>query len=169
MSKRILLTVLLAAWSGTALAAADASTERRVDNETYQTSQPTTPGNGGVVEAQVASERTAVSEVGGPLAELRSRHQAEFAPLLTALSAARDNAERESLERQAMELKARQAREELVWLKSAALEKGDTAYAARLDEALANLQPAAAPVATTFVPRDPATGAALNAAEGSTK
>jgi hypothetical protein len=169
MSKRILLSVLLAACSGSVLAASNDSTERRVDTETYQMQSPTTPVNGGIVEAQAATERSVASDVSGPLAELRARHQSEYATLLQSLANARDNAERASLEQRAGELKLRQAREELVWLKAAAIEKGDAAYAARLDEALRETEPKAAPVATTFVPRDTVTGAALNAAEGSAK
>jgi hypothetical protein len=161
MNKRLVLLLALAV-TGVAFAATDEATERRVDSETYEMLAPGLPADAGIATAQPADAATAAPVQDGPLAELRARHQAEFQSLAEAAVAARDNQTREALEAELAGLKARHAREELEWLKADALAKGDAAYAGRLDEALRNLTPAAAPVATTFVPRDPATGRALD-------
>jgi hypothetical protein len=167
MNKRLCLLLVLA-MTGVVFAASDEATERRVDSEGYEILGSTTPAGGVAVAATLAEpgqiERAAATA--GPLAELRARHMAEFQSLADASRASLGSPE---LEAQLADLKLRHAREELGLLRSEAEGKGDTAYAARLDEALRNLVPAPAPVATTFVPRDPATGAALNAAEGSAK
>ncbi|MFA7330333.1 MAG: hypothetical protein WC326_04585 [Candidatus Delongbacteria bacterium] len=169
MSKLILLSLVLASWSGTVLAAGDESPERRVDTETYQMLAPTQPASGGSVDAQAVAGRAQQAQADGPLAELRSRHQSEYAALLQTLAGARDNAERDALELQASQLKARQAREELEWLRSEAVLKGNTSAVDRLDAALLDLQPKTAPVATSFVPRDTVTGVALDGRTGGAK
>lgn len=158
MNKRLcLLTVL--AMTGVVFAASDEATERRVDSETYEMLAPAQPADAGAAIAQPADAATATPVQDGPLAELRDRHLAEYQALAEASRAALGSAE---LEARLVEMKARHAREELEWLRADAQAKGDDAYATRLDEALRNLTPAAAPVATTFVPRDPATGRALD-------
>jgi hypothetical protein len=66
------------------------------------------------------------------------------------------------MERELVALKEAQQREELLWLKSDALARGDQALAARLDEALEELTPRILPPAGPAVPRDPATGRTLD-------
>jgi hypothetical protein len=165
MNKRLCLLLVLA-MTGVVFAAEGETTERRVDSGTYEILGTSTPATGTAVEAQAVTDRAAAIEATGPLAELRSRHQAEYLSLADASRASLGSPE---LEAQLAELKVRHAREELGLLRSEAEVKGDAAYVARLDEALRNLVPATAPVASRFVPRDPVTGAALNAAEGSAK
>ena len=165
---RLLSLVLVLAMTGlsktgVAFAASEEAAERRVDSETYEMLAPGAPADAGAATTQPADAATAAPATEGPLAELCARHMAEYQSLADASRAALGSTE---LEARLAEMKARHAREELEWLKADALGKGDTAYAARLDEALRNLTPATAPVATTFVPRDPATGRALTGTEG---
>ncbi len=169
MNKLIMTTLVATALVSTTFVTASAE-ERRQDTATYRLEEATTPGAGSLVPAlEDTSLRAMQIAVPAPLADLRARHANEMAGMEAALAASRDQAERESLERQAMELKLRQQREELSWLKEQAVAKGDAAYAERLDQAQRELAPKAAPVATVFVPRDPATGEALGAQEGGAK
>lgn len=162
MKKTLLLVCLVSALATTVLAE-----ERRLDTATYRLEEPTMPSVGQPVQALGADASLAAPvQVPAALAELRARHLGEVSAMDAALLAARDEAERQSLELRAVAMKQRQQQEELGWLRSNALATGDAAYAARLDEALQNLEPVAAPVATRFVPRDPATGLALDGQEG---
>ncbi|MFA7330330.1 MAG: hypothetical protein WC326_04570 [Candidatus Delongbacteria bacterium] len=166
MNKR--LTIVLAlALTGAAFAAESETTERRVDTETYEILRTSQPATGGAVVALPgsAAEYGLAPAPTGPLAELRARQLAEFQSLAASLGAA-DNQAREALEDRLRDLKLRHSREELEFLRQDALSRGDAAYAARLDEALGNLTPRPAPAPTTFVPRDPATGRALDGTEG---
>lgn len=166
MNKLILTTLVAATLLGAAVTTASAE-ERRMDTATYRLEEPTTPAAGAAVTASDgdAPVRVNLVPVPAPLAEMRARHADEMAGLEAALLTSRDQAARESLERQALGMKLRQQREELDWLKTQALLAGDAPYAARLDQARGELEPKAAPVATTFVPRDPVTGEALGAKE----
>lgn len=166
MSKLLISLSLVAALAAGAMAVESAD-ERRPDTATYQLEESTVPTAGQPAQALEADgSRVAPLQIPAALADLRARHNSALAQLGAALDAARDQAERESLERQAVELKHSQQLEELGWLKQNALAKGDAAYASRLDEALRQLEPRTAPVATTFVPRDPVTGEALSGQEG---
>jgi len=165
MNKKLCL-ILVLAMTGVVFAAEGDGTERRVDSETYEMLAPSQPAEALPATVRPADGATAAPATEGPLAELRARHLAEYTSLADASRAALGSVE---LEARLVELKARHARAELEWLKADALAKGNTAYVASLDEALVNLTPAAAPVATTFVPRDPATGRALAATEGASK
>jgi hypothetical protein len=168
MNKLLIIACVLAGLAGASLAATgDTTDERRTDTATYRLTEPgLQSGTAPATLSTEASPAVAIA-VPGPLAELRARHLAAYENLSLALANSRDNAERASLELQAVELKTAQQREELQWLKADAESRGDAAYAARLDEALREAQPKAAPVATSFVPRDPATGRALSTEGGS--
>lgn len=166
MRSLILMGALLAALTSPVLADENTS-DRRVDTGTYQIDEPTQPAGAPGAAAVQAVTQTDTRPVAVPaeLAQLRARHMDEVAALVQALAAARDQAERASLELQAQELKIRQQREELTWLRTDAATRGDAAYAARLDDALRDLEPRTAPVATATVPRDPVTGRSLDGRE----
>ena len=155
MKKLLLMGCLLAA---AGIAAADAGEQRRTDTDTYTNDQPVLRDGGAAVALPI--EQAGAAPV-SPIADLLAAHQAEMQALDQALLNARDEAERQSLELRAVEMKREHQRAELQALKADALLRQDAAYIARLDEALLNLTPAPAPVATIFVPRDPATGRAL--------
>lgn len=160
MKKLLLMGCLLAA---AGLVAADGGEQRRTDTDTYTSDQPVLQDGGAAVA--LPSEQAGTAPV-SPIADLLAAHQAEMQALDQALMNARDEAERQSLELRAVEMKREHQRAELQALKADALLRQDAAYAARLDEALLHLSPAPAPVATTFVPRDPATGRALTTEGG---
>jgi hypothetical protein len=158
MKHALLMLCLLGLYSP----AVGAAEERREDTATYRVSEPDTPTLLSVSVEVLPQTSAARATTQAALAELRSRHQADYTALERALLAARDHDERASLERQADALKLTQRREELEWRRSDALARGDSAYVARLDEALRELEPKPLPAATTFVPRDPLNGRALD-------
>lgn len=136
--------------------------ERLEDTATYRVSEPDTPTLLSVSAEVLPQAPAACVTTPAALAELRSRHQADYEALEQALLAARDQTELLSLERQAASMKLTHRREDLQWRLADALARGDAAYASRLDEALGELEPKPLPAATTFVPRDPQSGQALD-------
>ncbi|MDP2359527.1 MAG: hypothetical protein Q8O14_02060 [bacterium] len=160
--RRFILGGLLVALATAVLAPAAGAEERRVDDGFYTIEEPAEPAAADPAQLAPAAGDIPAPLVPAPLAEVRQRHRIELETLTAGLAAARDQAERESLERQAMDLKLAQQREELQWLMADALARGDSAYAAQLGEALDALVPRPAPVPVTLVPRDPATGRALD-------
>jgi hypothetical protein len=158
MKRFLILTCLLAA-AGAQAATAVADEARRVDDGVYSNEQPVLQ-QGGAVQA-ATPDRVAAPASRNPIAELQAAHLAEYRALEQALASATDEAQRRTLENRAAAMKSEHQRAELQALKADALLRNDAAYAARLDEALRLLDTPPAPVATTFVPRDPATGRAL--------
>jgi hypothetical protein len=161
----ISLTLLLAGWASTGLAADSENPERGPDTGSYTIDEPAQPLASSVpaLLADPTPERTLA--IPTALAELRARHLATLQQLEQAILLAQDPVERHALEERAQALKTTQQQEDLLWLKADALQRGDAAYATRLDAALLALEPVPAPVATRFVPRDPLSGRALDGSE----
>jgi len=168
MSRLIILGVVLAGLSMSALAVDTPGVERRESMAVYTVDESTQPTAGQAVPATPAAGRETAPAPTGPLADLRARQLAEYEAMGQAMANARDAVEYESLSRQAVEMKSRHTREELEWLKADALRHGDMAYAGRLDEALSDLMPRPVPAAVV-VSRDPATGRALGGERGGAK
>lgn len=140
---------------------------RRPDTGTYSSDQPLLRNGGPATPLPVVP---AGAPVLGPIASLRATHIVEYQSLVQAVVNARNEAERRSLDLRAVAMKRDHQRSELQALRADALLRHDTACATRLDEALLNLEPRPAPLATTLVPRDARTGHALDpAVEGSAR
>ena len=168
MKHRIWLAGALALTLGLRGPVQAADETRRLDTGAYSTDQPVLLNGGQAVALPVG--RAVAPSAPSPIADLLAAHLAEYQALVQALADVKDVVERQSLGLRAVAMKREHRCSELQALKADALLCHDTAYVARLDEALLTLEPRPAPAATTFVPRDVKTGRALDpAVEGGAK